>query len=68
VSLSLLSLGGGTSRVINVSAVLTYTGLSAIAIGVSQGFSYYFVSFINASSLFGRFFAGSICDRYGESF
>ena len=49
-------------------AVLTYASVSATAIGISQNFSYYFISFINASSLLGRFAAGSISDRFGESF
>ena len=54
--------------VIPVSVVLTYADVSATSIGISQEFSYYFISFINASSLFGRFAAGSICDRYGQFF
>ena len=49
-------------------AVLTYAGVSAISFGISQNFSFYFISFINASSFFGRLAAGSICDRYGEFF
>ena len=48
--------------------VLTYADVSAISIGISQEFSAYFISFINASSLFGRFAAGSVADRFGESF
>ena len=48
-------------------AVLTYASVSATSIGISQDFSYYFITFINASSLLGRFAAGSISDRFGES-
>lgn len=48
-------------------AVLTYASVSATSIGISQNFSYYFISFINASSLLGRFAAGSISDRFGEN-
>ena len=50
------------------STVLTYASVSATSIGISQNFSYYFISFINASSLVGRFAAGSISDRFGELF
>ena len=49
-------------------AVLTYISVSATAIGISHDFSYYFISFINASSLLGRLAGGSISDRIGESF
>ncbi|KAF8800529.1 MFS general substrate transporter [Phlegmacium glaucopus] len=50
---------------LGIYTVLTYASVSATSIGISKEFSYYFVSFINASSLFGRFAAGSICDHYG---
>jgi MCP family monocarboxylic acid transporter-like MFS transporter 10 len=52
---------------IPVSTVLTYASVSATSLGISQDFSYYFISIINASSLFGRFAAGSVSDRFGES-
>jgi hypothetical protein len=45
--------------------VLTYVGVSATNIGISSDFAFYFVAIANASSLFGRYLAGSLADRVG---
>ncbi|KAF8147570.1 MFS general substrate transporter [Crassisporium funariophilum] len=50
---------------LGVYTVLTYVGVSATAIGISSDFSFYFVAFANASSLFGRYVAGNLCDGLG---
>lgn len=46
--------------------VLTYVAVSATEIGIPEDFAFYFVAFVNASSLFGRYCAGSIADRFGQ--
>ncbi|KDR69289.1 hypothetical protein GALMADRAFT_256119 [Galerina marginata CBS 339.88] len=50
---------------LGVYTVLTYIGVSATSIGISPEFSFYFIAIANASSLFGRYAAGSLCDRLG---
>lgn len=45
--------------------VLTYVGVSATNIGISSDFAFYFIAIANASSLFGRYIAGSLADRIG---
>ncbi|KAF9001750.1 MFS general substrate transporter [Cyathus striatus] len=45
--------------------VLTYVGVSATSIGISNDFSFYFIAIGNASSLFGRYTGGLLCDRIG---
>ncbi|EAU80704.2 monocarboxylate permease [Coprinopsis cinerea okayama7 len=45
--------------------VLTYVSVSATRIGISNDFSFYFVAIANASSLFGRYTAGYLCDIIG---
>jgi MFS family permease len=50
---------------LGIYSVLTYVGVSATAIGISSSFSFYFIAIANASSLFGRYAAGSFCDRVG---
>lgn len=50
---------------VNDQTVLTYIGLSAIAVGVSPGFSFYLVSIANASSGFGRVASGYLGDKIG---
>ncbi|GLB34493.1 putative monocarboxylate [Lyophyllum shimeji] len=47
--------------------VLTYVSVSALQIGVSSSLSFYLVAIANASSLFGRFTAGSLADRWGPA-
>jgi len=47
--------------------VLTYVSVSALAIGMSPSLSFYLVAIANASSLFGRFSAGSLSDRWGPA-
>lgn len=49
-------------------AVLTYVSVSATRLGSSPGVAFYFVSFANAGSLFGRLTAGLLADRLGLSF
>lgn len=44
---------------------LTYIDVSATKIGISSDFSFYFVAFANASSLFGRFAGGLVSRRFG---
>lgn len=46
--------------------VLTYVTVSAARIGVDSDFAFYFVAIANASSMFGRYAAGYICDSIGE--
>lgn len=48
--------------------VLTYVGVSATDIGISSNFAFYFIAIANASSLFGRYVAGTLCDRSGMLF
>ncbi|KAF8065358.1 major facilitator superfamily domain-containing protein [Lyophyllum atratum] len=48
--------------------VLTYVSVSAVELGISASLSFYLVAIANASSLFGRFAAGSLSDRWGKSF
>ncbi|KAJ2919884.1 hypothetical protein MD484_g581, partial [Candolleomyces efflorescens] len=48
-----------------VYSFLTYVAVSASEIGIPEDFAFYFVAFVNASSLFGRYCAGSIADRFG---
>ncbi|KAF8910907.1 MFS general substrate transporter [Gymnopilus junonius] len=45
--------------------VLTYVVVSATASGISPNFAFYYVAIANASSLFGRYTSGNICDRVG---
>ena len=49
-----------------MTQVLTYVSVSASEIGISDDFAFYFVAIANASSLFGRYTAGLLCDRLGE--
>lgn len=49
-------------------SVLTYVGVSATDIGISSNFAFYFIAIANASSIFGRYTAGSIADRIGRPF
>jgi MFS family permease len=44
---------------------LTYIDLSAIAVGISPGFSFYLVSIANGSSGFGRVVSGFLGDKMG---
>ncbi|PPQ91371.1 hypothetical protein CVT25_004138 [Psilocybe cyanescens] len=50
---------------LGIYTVLTYVGVSATDIGISSNFSFYFIAIANASSLFGRYAAGNLCDRLG---
>ena len=50
---------------VNCPKVLTYIDLSAIAVGVTPGFSFYLVSITNASSGFGRVASGYLGDKVG---
>jgi len=45
--------------------VLTYVGTTAKLIGMSSDFAFYLVAIANASSMFGRFCAGSLSDKVG---
>jgi MCP family monocarboxylic acid transporter-like MFS transporter 10 len=45
--------------------MMTYLDISAIRMGVSPNFSFYLLSILNSSSIFGRIFSGSMMDRYG---
>ncbi|KAF9532831.1 MFS general substrate transporter [Crepidotus variabilis] len=45
--------------------LLTYVAVTAVSIGISQEFAFYFVAIANASSLAGRFMGGVACDRLG---
>ncbi|KAF8177232.1 MFS general substrate transporter [Pholiota molesta] len=51
---------------LGIYTMLTYVGVSAIDIGISSDFAFYFVAIANASSLFGRYMAGSLADRVGS--
>ncbi|KAH9484578.1 Aspyridones efflux protein apdF [Psilocybe cubensis] len=51
------------SRLILIPTVLTYVGVSATDIGISSDFAFYFIAIANASSLFGRYVAGNLCDK-----
>jgi MFS family permease len=45
---------------------LAYAHVSiATFVGISSEFSFYFISIANASSFFGRYMAGNLCDRFG---
>jgi MFS family permease len=50
---------------VNSLKVLTYIELSAIALGITPGFSFYLVSIANASSGFGRITSGFLGDKLG---
>ncbi|KIM36456.1 hypothetical protein M413DRAFT_78221 [Hebeloma cylindrosporum] len=50
---------------LGIYTLLTYVGVSATSIGISSEFSFYFVAIANASSFFGRYTAGNLCDRLG---
>ena len=50
-----------------MATVLTYVAVSATEIGVSPNFAFYFIAIANASSTFGRYTAGLLSDRIGES-
>ncbi len=46
-------------------AVLTYVHVSATKLGSTPELAFYYVSFANASSVFGRWAAGVLADRIG---
>ncbi|KAF9448297.1 MFS general substrate transporter [Macrolepiota fuliginosa MF-IS2] len=50
---------------LGIYTVLTFIDVSAINVGVSPSFSFYLVSFANASSGVGRLMTGILVDRYG---
>ncbi|KAF9555808.1 MFS general substrate transporter [Agrocybe pediades] len=50
---------------LGIYTLLTYVGVSATRIGISSDFAFYFIAFANASSLVGRYCAGSVSDRFG---
>ncbi|KAF8647499.1 hypothetical protein AX16_006704 [Volvariella volvacea WC 439] len=50
---------------LGIYTVLTYADVSATSLGIDPEFAFYLVSIINASSLFGRYTAGVICDIIG---
>ena len=47
------------------ATVLTYVAVSATEMGLPGDFAFYFVSFANAASLFGRYTAGMLADGIG---
>ena len=51
---------------IRVSTVLTYVDVSASLLPDTGALSFYLVAIANASSMFGRYAAGSISDRLGR--
>ncbi|KAF8889884.1 MFS general substrate transporter [Infundibulicybe gibba] len=51
---------------LGIYTVLTYVNVSATAIGLPSDISFYLVSIANASSLFGRYTSGLLCDRLGS--
>ncbi|KXN82264.1 Riboflavin transporter MCH5 [Leucoagaricus sp. SymC.cos] len=50
---------------LGIYTVLTYVSVSARELGIVPDLAFYFVSFSNASSFFGRFTSGVIVDRIG---
>jgi len=50
---------------LGIYTVLTFIDVSAINVGVSPDFSFYLVSFANASSGVGRLMTGVLVDKYG---
>ena len=50
---------------VNSPKVLTYIGLSATAVEISPGFSFYLVSIANASAGLGQITAGILSDKIG---
>lgn len=41
--------------------------ISALQVGVSDDFAFYFIAIANGSSAFGRLTAGLLADRFGKS-
>ncbi|KAF9443207.1 MFS general substrate transporter [Macrolepiota fuliginosa MF-IS2] len=50
---------------LGIYTVLTYVNVSATQLGSSPDLAFYFVSFANASSVFGRWAAGLLADKIG---
>ncbi|KAF5323716.1 hypothetical protein D9619_012953 [Psilocybe cf. subviscida] len=50
---------------LGIYTLLTYVSVTATRIGIPPDFAFYFVAIGNASSLFGRFAAGSLSDMIG---
>ncbi|RDB23012.1 Riboflavin transporter MCH5 [Hypsizygus marmoreus] len=50
---------------LGIYTVLTYVSISALVLGISPDLSFYLLAIANASSLFGRYASGLLCDRYG---
>ncbi|KAF9053370.1 MFS general substrate transporter [Panaeolus papilionaceus] len=50
---------------LGIYTVLTYVGVSATNLGISADFAFYFIAIANASSLFGRYAGGNMCDIFG---
>ncbi|KAF9781198.1 MFS general substrate transporter [Thelephora terrestris] len=55
----------GAITFLGLYTLLTYIELSAIALGITPGFSFYLVSIANASSGFGRITSGFLGDKLG---
>ncbi|KAG2351958.1 MFS general substrate transporter [Suillus spraguei] len=55
----------GMMAFLGLYTALTYMSVSAVAIGVSQNFSFYILAIANASSTFGRVLAGLMADKVG---
>ncbi|KAF9242043.1 MFS general substrate transporter [Melanogaster broomeanus] len=55
----------GVTAFLGLYTVLTYIPISALDIGVSNNFAFYYISIANGSSAFGRLTAGLLADRLG---
>ncbi|KAG2068851.1 MFS general substrate transporter [Suillus decipiens] len=55
----------GIMAFLGLYTALTYMSVGAVAIGLSQSFSFYIIAIANASSTFGRVSAGLIADKVG---
>ncbi|KAF9220115.1 MFS general substrate transporter [Gyrodon lividus] len=55
----------GVTAFLGLYTALTYIPISAIQVGVSNDFAFYYIAIANGSSAFGRLTAGLLADRLG---
>ncbi|KIJ09651.1 hypothetical protein PAXINDRAFT_138798 [Paxillus involutus ATCC 200175] len=55
----------GVAAFLGLYTALTYMPISALRVGVSDDFAFYFIAIANGSSAFGRLTAGLLADRFG---